>query len=99
MFRMKWKDPIEKEIDSLSENNVWELVHLPEGKWVVGSKGVFKHKIRADGSMERYKACLMPQGCSPKYHDDYDETLSLLVHFKSVRTVLSLVVFWYIKWI
>ena len=35
----KWKDAIKKDIDSLSENDVWDLIDLPEGKQVIGSVG------------------------------------------------------------
>ena len=78
----KWKDAIKKEIDSLSENNVWDLIDLPDGKRVIGSKWVFKRKFGIDGTVERYKARLVAQGCSQKHQSNYDETHSV---FSSIR--------------
>ncbi len=43
-----------QEMDSLEENDVWELTELPEGRRPVGSKWVFKTKTNADGKIERY---------------------------------------------
>ncbi len=47
---------MESEMRSLKENDVWELVKLPENRKVVGSKWVFKVKIDGDGCVDRYKA-------------------------------------------
>ena len=35
---------MDKELGSLSANKVWDLVELPEGRRIVGSKWVFKTK-------------------------------------------------------
>ena len=55
----EWKTAMEKEMKSLKENEVWELVELREGRKAVGSKWVYKLKTCADGSIERYKARLV----------------------------------------
>ena len=47
---------------SLKDNEVWELNTLPLEKKVVGSKWVYKVKTSSDGSIERYKARLIPEG-------------------------------------
>ena len=75
----EWADAIKAEIDSLHENDVWELVELTKDRKPVGSKWVFKVKTNADGSFERYKACLVAQGYSQKEGLDYDETFSPVV--------------------
>ena len=43
---------------------MWNLVKLPEGRRIVGSKWVFKIKKDANGAVERYKARLVAQGRS-----------------------------------
>ena len=53
---------------------MWDLVKLPPGRKMVGSKWVFKKKTGADGKVERYKARLVAQGFTQKYGMDYDET-------------------------
>ena len=44
----KWSTA-KQEISSLEDNQVWDLVELPKGKKVIGSKWVFKRKIDANG--------------------------------------------------
>ena len=57
-------------MQSLKENNVWDLVELPKGRKAIGSKWVYKVKTGADGLIKHYKATLMAQGFSQKYSDD-----------------------------
>ena len=62
-----WEEAMEREMKSLQQNRVWELVPLPPDRKVVGSKWVFKRKVDTSGVVERYKACLVAQGCTQKY--------------------------------
>ena len=86
----KWLDALEMEMDSLHGNQVWDLVELPKERKIVGSKWVFKEKLGADGTTERYKARLVAQGFSQQYGLDYDETFSPVVRSESVRTLIAL---------
>jgi hypothetical protein len=63
----------------LIENDTWELVPLPEGKNIVGSRWVFKVKRDANGSVQRYKARLVAQGYSQAEGVDYQEVFSPVV--------------------
>ena len=56
------KKVIDREHESLFNNNTLGLVELPEGKSVVGCKWVFKIKRNADGTVSSYKARLVAQG-------------------------------------
>ena len=87
-----WTNAMEKEMESLQTNKVWDLVELPKDRRVVGSKWVFKTKRSADGTVERHKARLVAQGYSQRYGQDYDETFSPVVRFESLRTVVALAV-------
>ena len=62
--KAKWMKVMEKKMESLHTNDVWDLVKLPNIQKAVGSKWVFKLKIGADGSVERHKARLVAQGFS-----------------------------------
>ena len=73
--KVKWEKAMEKEMESLRANKVWELVELPPNQKVVGSKWIFKRKVDADGAVVRYKARLVAQGCTQKFGLNYKETL------------------------
>lgn len=90
--KTKWVNAMEKEMESLHSNDVWDLVELPKDKKAVGSKWVFKTKKNANGTVERHKARLVAQGYSQQYGQDYDETFSPVVRFESLRTVIALAV-------
>ena len=54
-----WKTTIKSEVDSILQNHTWELVNLPSGCKPLGSKWIFKRKMKADGSIDKYKARLV----------------------------------------
>ena len=88
----KWEVAMEKEMESLHANEVWNLVELPKDRKAIGSKWVYKIKKSANGVVERHKACLVAQGFSQKYGQDYDKTFSPVVRFASLRMVTALAV-------
>lgn len=62
-----WVRAMEAELDALNTNNSWDLVPLPSGKKPIGSKWVYKVKLKADGSLERYKARIVAKGYTQEY--------------------------------
>jgi hypothetical protein len=59
-----WKEAIRSEMDSIMSNETWDVVERPYGCKPIGSKWVFKKKLRPDGTIERYKARLVIKGYS-----------------------------------
>ncbi|CAI7801444.1 unnamed protein product [Closterium sp. NIES-54] len=55
----EWKKAMESELKSNYENDIWELVDLPEGRNAITSKWLFKIKSDADGKNESYKSRLV----------------------------------------
>lgn len=51
----KWKEAMNDEMASLRENDVWELVDLPQGQKVIKNKWVYKVKKQPDGAVQRFK--------------------------------------------
>jgi hypothetical protein len=85
-----WEKAIEEELATLREAETWELVDIPEGVNVVGSKWVFQAKKNAAGSVVRYKACLVAQGFSQVPGVDYFDTYAPVAWLASIQTVLAL---------
>lgn len=57
-----WRDAMDVELQALEFNKLWLVVSHLEGKKAVGYKWVYKIKHQADGTVERYKACLVAKG-------------------------------------
>ena len=58
----KWIDAMNEEINSMKDNDVWDLVPLLKGAKPIGCKWIFKTKRDLKGTMERYKAHLITKG-------------------------------------
>ena len=80
---------MKEELDALSKNHTWDLVTLPPGKSVVGCKWIYKIKTRFDGSIERYKVCLVAKGFTQEYGIDYEETFTSVARISSLRALLT----------
>jgi hypothetical protein len=79
---------MEDEYGALMSNGTWELVARPRGSNVITGKWDIMHKLRADGSFDRDKACWVLWGFIQRPRVDYDETFNSVVKPPTVRTVL-----------
>ena len=57
-----WKNTVKVELEAFNRNKTWELTYLSAHKKEVGCKWVFKLKLDANGTVERYKARLIAKG-------------------------------------
>ncbi|GJS15824.1 retrovirus-related pol polyprotein from transposon TNT 1-94 [Tanacetum coccineum] len=55
----QWKEAIKSEIDSILHNHTWELVDLPPGCKPLAYRWIFKKKMKANGTIDKYKARLV----------------------------------------
>uniref|UniRef100_A0A2N9ESX3 CCHC-type domain-containing protein n=1 Tax=Fagus sylvatica TaxID=28930 RepID=A0A2N9ESX3_FAGSY len=74
-----WQQAMTEELQALEKTHTWDLVDLPHGKSTIGCKWVYKIKTKSDGSIERYKACLITKGYTQEYGIGYEETFALLL--------------------
>ncbi|GJZ86357.1 retrotransposon protein, putative, ty1-copia subclass [Tanacetum coccineum] len=58
----QWREAIKSEIESILQNHTWELVDLPPGCKPLCYKWIFKKKMKADGTIDKYKARLVIKG-------------------------------------
>ena len=85
-----WLGAMRSELKSMDENQVWNLVVLPNGARPVECKWVFKKKTDMDGNVSIYNARLVAKGFRQVQGVDYEETFSPVAMLKSVRIMLAI---------
>ena len=84
-----WCAAMDDELVALARNRTWVLVPHPSNHNIVGCKWVFRIKQNSDGSISRYKACLVAKGFHQRPRVDYHDTFSPIVKPTTIRVVLS----------
>lgn len=85
-----WTIAMQEELQALRLNNTWELVPRHHTMHIIGSKWVYKTKLKADGSLERLKGRLVAKGYDQIEGLDFSETLSPVIKPGSIRLVLTI---------
>jgi len=83
----RWKEAMDREMKALEHSSTWHTIKQLQGKNIISCKWVFKLKCKADGSIDKYKACLVASGFTQIHGVDYHETyfpVTWLVTFCSV---------------
>ena len=83
---------MKEELNALEMNETWELAQLPPMKKPIGCRCVFSIKYLSNGSIERYKACLVAQGYAQIYGIDYEETFAPIAKMNTIRILVVLAV-------
>nr|GEU54702.1 Toll/interleukin-1 receptor (TIR) domain-containing protein [Tanacetum cinerariifolium] len=86
----KWHNAMNVEMQSMKDNEVWELVELPSNGKTIGSKWLFKKKTNMDEVVHTYKARLVAKGYTYTSRIDYEETFSLIANIKAIRILIAI---------
>lgn len=86
-----WKEAINSEIEFILQNHTWELVDLPKGSETLGYKWIFKKKLNADGSIDKYKARLVVKRFRQKEDRDYFDTYSAVTRITSISMLNAMI--------
>ena len=85
-----WKEAVNSEFDSIMQNHTFYIMDLPEGFKALGCKWIFKTKLKADGTIDKYKARLVVQGFRQKEGLDFFDTYSPVSRITSIRTIICI---------
>ncbi|WVY96922.1 hypothetical protein V8G54_029073 [Vigna mungo] len=85
-----WKEAINDEMESILGNNTWILVDLPPKCKPIGCKWIFKRKMKADGTIDKFKARLVAQGFRQKPGIDYFDTYAPVATISTIRLLIAL---------
>nr|GEX74496.1 glutamate receptor 2.8-like [Tanacetum cinerariifolium] len=90
----KWLDAMNVELQSMKDNEVWDLVNLPPNGKTAGSKWLFKKKTDMDGVVHTYNARLVAKGFTQTYEVYYGETFSLVIDIRAIRILIAIDAFY-----
>ena len=81
---------MQKEMKSLCENHIYDLVKLPKAKKALKNKWSYRLKIENNSLRPRYNTRFVVKGFGQKKDIDFEEMFSLVVRMSSIRVVLGL---------
>lgn len=86
---VQWKRAMDEEMESLVENDTFELTILPEGRKCVGGKWVYAVKQGSDENEVKYKARYVAKGFSQVENVDYKETFAPTAQMSTLRLLVQ----------
>ena len=81
---------MKSEMDSIYENQVWNLVEPPKSVIPIQCKWIFKRKMDTDGNTTIYNTRLVAKGFLQIEGVGYDETFLPVSMMKFVRIIMAI---------
>ncbi|GJR75711.1 zinc finger, CCHC-type containing protein [Tanacetum coccineum] len=86
----KWLAAMNVKMQSMKDNQVWDLVDLPPDGKTIGSKWLFKKKTNMDDNVHTYKSHLIAKGFTQTYQVDYEETFSPVTDIRAIKILIAI---------
>jgi len=86
----RWRKAMAAEFTALVSHDTWCLVPRPSATNLIGCKWVFRIKRHPDGTVDRFKACLVAKGFNQRLGVDHTETFSPVIKPTIIRLILSI---------
>ncbi|GKA55331.1 retrotransposon protein, putative, ty1-copia subclass [Tanacetum coccineum] len=90
----KWLASMNVEMQSMKDNDIWELVELPPNAKTVGHKWLFKKKTNMKGAVHTFKSRLIAKGFTQTYEVDYEETFSPVANIRAISILIVIAAFY-----
>jgi transposase InsO family protein len=84
-----WKEAIGKEMAAHKENGTFDVVDMPKGKTIVGSKMVLTTKFNEKGEIATYKARFVAQGFTQQFGIDFNDVYAPVCKSATILTLLT----------
>ncbi|GJW77155.1 retrotransposon protein, putative, ty1-copia subclass [Tanacetum coccineum] len=81
-------------MQSMKDNEVWDLVKLSPNSKTVSSKWLFKKKTDMDGVVHTYKARLVAKGYTQTSWIDYEETFSPVADIRAIMILIAIAAYY-----
>ena len=85
--KSNWELAMQEELNSLKQNDSYDVVDLPAGRKAIGNRWVYTTKM-SDGNL-RFKARLVAQGFTQEFGVDFDQVYAPVARPPSTRLFLS----------
>ncbi|KAJ9560934.1 hypothetical protein OSB04_006094 [Centaurea solstitialis] len=84
-----WIEAMQEELLQFVLQHVWDLVDLPKGHRVIGTKWIFRNKSDERGVVIKNKARLVAQGYTQEEGIDYDDVFAPVARIEAIRLFLA----------
>ncbi|GJU98880.1 retrotransposon protein, putative, ty1-copia subclass [Tanacetum coccineum] len=81
-------------MQSMKDNDIWELVELPPNAKTVGHKWLFKKKTDMEGAVHTFKSRLIAKDFTQTYGIDSEETFYPVANIRAIRILIAIAAFY-----
>lgn len=86
--RGRWIEAVNRELNSIEENDTWMKVRKPENVNILDTKWLFTYKTLEEKEVDKYKARLVVRGFAQEKDKTYDDIYSPVARMATIRALL-----------